>query len=62
MGAEVKEYAWTRISDLALSISVVMASVQPPLGLKRTFVGVSLRIRSAEWVGEQTTNSGEDYG
>ena len=35
----------------------VIASVQPPLGLKRTFAGASLRTRSAEWVGEQTTNA-----
>jgi len=34
IGAEVKEYAWTRISVFAFRSSLIMAEVQPPLGLK----------------------------
>jgi hypothetical protein len=38
IGAEVNEYAWTRISDLAALICSTMFSVHPPLGEKQTFV------------------------
>src|SRR5271157_2321538 len=38
IGADVKEYAWTRISDFAALISLTMDSVHPPLGLKQTSV------------------------
>ena len=34
MGAEVNEYAWTRIEVLALSTSLTIASVHPPFGEK----------------------------
>jgi hypothetical protein len=34
IGTEVKEKAWTRISILAWLIWLIMASVQPPRGLK----------------------------
>src|SRR5271157_6262757 len=36
--ADVNEYAWTRISDLAALISWTIVSVHSPLGLKQTFV------------------------
>src|SRR5262245_4985777 len=36
MGLEVKEYAWTNTSFLALRISQTAASVQPPLGEWKT--------------------------
>jgi len=42
MGSEVKMYAWTRISDLDLLMVPMIASVQPPFGLKKTWTGVSL--------------------
>ena len=52
MGSEVKMYAWTRISDLDLLMVSIMASVQPPLGLKKTRTRVSLgRVMSAAWMG-----------
>jgi hypothetical protein len=38
IGADVNEYAWTRISDFASLISLTMDSVHPPLGEKQTFV------------------------
>jgi hypothetical protein len=38
MGADVNEYAWTRISDLAALICSTMFSVLPPLREKQTFV------------------------
>ena len=41
-------YAWTRISDLDLLMVSMIASEQPPFGLKKTRTGVSLgRMRSA---------------
>ena len=41
-------YAWTRISDLDLLMVSMIASVQPPFGLKKTRTGVSLgRVMSA---------------
>lgn len=46
MGADVNEYACTRISDFAPSSSRTMASVHPLLGLKQTWVGVSPSISS----------------
>jgi hypothetical protein len=36
IGAEVKEYAWSRTEDLALSSSLTIAWVHPPLGEKWT--------------------------
>jgi len=33
-----------------------LAHVPPPLGLKRTFVGVLVRISSVAWEGKQTMN------
>ena len=45
-------YAWTRISDLALLMVSMIASVQPPFGLKKTRTGVSLgRVMSAACMG-----------
>ena len=39
IGADVNEYAWTRISDLAALISLTMDSVHPPLGTEADLGG-----------------------
>jgi hypothetical protein len=58
IGEEVREYACTRTSVLASFITLTIASVQPPWGLKQTCVGVLLRVRSAAWEkGQMTLNT-----
>jgi len=44
---DVNEYASMRISDLALSSSLTIASVHLPCGLKQTLIGVLFNVRTA---------------
>lgn len=54
IGAEVKEYAWTRISFFAFPSSWTTASVAPPFGEKNTsMVGVPARPADTEGDGDE---------